>query len=78
MDIRIIDFGLARILPSARVKDREKIGTHTYMAPEVIVGVYSTKCDVWSCGILLLNLLTRNNPFKGKSKEETFNNIQTK
>jgi len=68
LDIRIIDFGLAKILSSTRIKDKEKIGTHTYMAPEVIIGIYSTKCDVWSCGILLINLLARFNPFKGKTK----------
>ena len=77
VDIRLIDFGLAKQLKVQRAKDRQKIGTHTYMAPQVIDGVYSTKCDIWSAGIVLINLLTKRNPFKGKSKEQTFDKIKT-
>lgn len=64
LDVRIIDFGLARVMTGQRVKDREKIGTYTYMAPEVLKGLYSPKCDVWSTGIMLCTLLCGENPFK--------------
>lgn len=33
LDIRLIDFGLAKVISMKRIKDREKIGTYTHMAP---------------------------------------------
>jgi serine/threonine protein kinase len=74
-DIRLIDFGLARKLSTRRVKDKAKVGTYTHMAPEVLRGVYSTKCDLWSAGIVLCGLTTGCNPFKKSTKERTFENI---
>jgi calcium-dependent protein kinase len=75
LDIRIIDFGLAMVLPTKRVKDREKVGTYTHMAPEVINGVYSTKCDLWSSGIVLYSMIAGCNPFKKVTRERTFESI---
>lgn len=40
-----------------------------YMAPEVINGNYNEKCDVWSCGILMHLMLTKNFPFNDPTKE---------
>ena len=54
------------------------MGTYTHMAPEVIRGWYSPACDVWSCGIMLYYLLVGYNPFRGKTKEDTLENIVSK
>lgn len=48
------------------------------MAPEVIDGLYSTKSDVWSAGIVLCYLALGFNPFKGSTKENTFDKIKGK
>ncbi|GAQ89580.1 protein kinase [Klebsormidium nitens] len=57
----IADFGLARLLPDATVGSSSAIkGTLRYMAPEYLQGgsrYLSTKCDVYSFGVLLLELL---------------------
>jgi calcium-dependent protein kinase len=76
IDLKIIDFGAAKILTYKKIKDNCEIGTYTHMAPEVIEGVYSTKCDVWSCGIILHILLSGISPFRGLTKDETFNKIK--
>lgn len=76
VDIRLIDFGLSKEFQGKQIKDRERIGTYTYMAPEVIDGVYSPKCDMWSAGIVFYYLVTRHHPFKAKTKEETFERIK--
>jgi calcium-dependent protein kinase len=49
-------------------KDKPEIGTWSYMAPEVFEGLYSSKCDIWSCGVILYILLLGINPFKTLSR----------
>ena len=46
------------------------------MAPEVIKGKYSEKCDIWSCGIILFVLLSGSLPFPGASCEEILDKVE--
>jgi calcium-dependent protein kinase len=70
IDLRIIDFGLSIQIDQKIFKDWAKIGTINYMAPEVFSGIYSTKCDIWSCGVIMYLLYTNHHPFKGSSETE--------
>ena len=45
------------------------------MAPEIITGNYDTKCDVWSCGIILYIMLCGHPPFNGRSEAEIMSKI---
>ena len=45
------------------------------MAPEVIRGNYTSKCDMWSIGVLTYMLLAGKVPFKGDSNQELFQEI---
>lgn len=66
--VKIADFGLARKITGSDITKLEKYslkGTPMYAAPEVLQGMeYSGKCDVWSCGIIILELLTGMHVFK--------------
>ena len=49
----------------------EKVGSLSYMAPEVVQRhAYDQKCDVWSACVLLFILLSGEQPFFGEDKKK--------
>ncbi|OGP07808.1 MAG: hypothetical protein A2048_04335 [Deltaproteobacteria bacterium GWA2_45_12] len=65
---KIIDFGLAGFS-----SPRKKVGTPAYMAPEIIMGGnLDGRTDLYSLGVLIYKVLTRENPFASKDLKETF------
>eukprot|EP00917_Polyrhabdina_sp_WS-2016_P023088 GHVP01049994.1.p1 GENE.GHVP01049994.1~~GHVP01049994.1.p1 ORF type:complete len:527 (+),score=116.82 GHVP01049994.1:1766-3346(+) len=74
-NIKIIDFGLSTYTdPQQRLKD--KIGTAYYIAPEVLQGNYSEKCDIWSAGVILYILLSGCPPFHGSTEYEILQKVK--
>ncbi len=45
------------------------------MAPEIFHGKYTSKIDIWSCGVLLYLLLSGRPPFSGSTKSMTYQQI---
>ncbi|KAL6653662.1 hypothetical protein ACP70R_008586 [Stipagrostis hirtigluma subsp. patula] len=59
MNPKIADFGIARILDETEIRDSNIVGTVGYMPPEYILeGTLSTKYDVYSFGIVLLESIS--------------------
>ncbi|EOA30450.1 hypothetical protein CARUB_v10013575mg [Capsella rubella] len=55
---------------------RSCVGTHEYLAPELVSGNgHGSGVDWWAFGIFLYELLYGTTPFKGESKEQTLRNI---
>ncbi|KAL1537985.1 serine/threonine-protein kinase WAG1-like [Salvia divinorum] len=55
---------------------RSRVGTHEYLAPELVGGEgHGSGVDWWAFGILIYELLYGTTPFKGGSKESTLRNI---
>ena len=56
LKLMIIDFGTAQTFVPGTMMT-QPFGTPNYMAPEVIKGCYTEKCDIWSIGVLIFVLL---------------------
>ena len=70
--VKIADFGLAIQLPEDGSFLYEVCGTPTYIAPEMLRREgYREKCDIFSLGSILFNLLSGRFLFNGASNKET-------
>mmetsp|Transcript_20367 Transcript_20367/g.28551 ORF Transcript_20367/g.28551 Transcript_20367/m.28551 type:complete len:741 (-) Transcript_20367:10-2232(-) len=64
-DIKISDFGYSAKLTAERDKRNTSVGTTHWMAPEVIMSenAYDHKIDIWSLGILVMEIVEKEPPF---------------
>jgi serine/threonine protein kinase len=65
--VKIMDFGLAKVGSGIQLtKEQSTLGTAPYMSPEQIRGEeVDQRSDIWSFGVVLHEMLTRKQPFKG-------------
>ena len=75
--IKLIDFGTSiEVILNEAIEG--KIGSPSYVAPEVIYGItYSSKVDLWSCGVIAFILLSGKLPFYGKNTLMTLEHVKT-
>lgn len=76
---KISDFGFAREIycgmdePAALTR----YGSPLYMCPQILKGTpFSSKCDVWSLGIIAYQMLYGKTPWIGMSPPDLLNNIE--
>ena len=65
---KVTDFGMAKLLGSdPRLTPTYCPGTNGYMSPEALTDppTYTSKLDVFSCGVLLIQMITRKFPDPG-------------
>ena len=72
-NVKIIDFGLSTIVKEKDLSTR--VGTPYYVAPEVLRGKYSMKCDMWSVGVIMYTMLCGYPPFHGDDNIAIFKQI---
>jgi len=72
--LKLIDFGLSAT--KTQIKDKYRVGSPYYMAPEMINRNFTFKSDCWSIGVILFEMMTGKHPFDGKTQEEIFERIQ--
>ncbi len=75
INIKVIDFGTALFF-SPQTHFKETMGTPYYIAPEVLLGSYTEKCDVWSIGVILYIMLSGSPPFNGETDDDIMNSVK--
>ncbi|KAI3877059.1 hypothetical protein MKW92_019610 [Papaver armeniacum] len=64
--VKVCDFGLSRLKHQTFLSSKSMAGTPEYMAPEVLRNEPSDeKCDVYSFGVILWELVTLRSPWSG-------------
>ncbi len=75
-NIKVTDFGIARIETSNVTQHGHMLGTPSYMSPEQYLGeTPDGSADLFSAGVLLYELLTSVKPFVGESSGQIMNKI---
>jgi len=65
--IKIGDFGLARAASANTATGAALLGTIAYLSPELVTrGIADTRSDIYAVGIMMYEMLTGEQPFKGE------------
>ncbi|KAG0481037.1 hypothetical protein HPP92_011605 [Vanilla planifolia] len=85
--IKVSNFMLHSTMKNSRIRSElvveqtnahsnSSVGTHEYLAPEIIKGEgHGSSVGWWTFGIFLYEFLYGRTPFKGPGNEETLNNV---
>ncbi len=74
--VKILDFGLARLITSELTNSNMMMGTLNYMAPEQVRGeTRGHRADIFSTGVVLYELLGGRRAFEGDSFAATLYKI---
>jgi eukaryotic-like serine/threonine-protein kinase len=74
--VKVVDFGIARVLDTSKTQTGMLIGTFAYMSPEQYHGEHADeRSDIWSFGILLYELLCYQRPFTGENPASLMHSI---
>ena len=75
--VRVVDFGVARVLGSGNTAAGARIGTVAYMSPEQTRGEPAdARSDVWALGVVLHEMLLGSHPFRKDSDALTLDSIR--
>ena len=74
--VLLSDFGISNQLNTLTTHFSTKLGTRIIVAPEILKGEkYNDKCDLWSLGVNIYKLKTKDFPYKGKVDIDILNQI---
>ena len=72
----MIDFGLSKHFRYGEIQ-HEAVGTPYTVAPEVILGSYDERCDIWAIGVITFLLLSGDPPFGGCGGPESLMQVRS-
>lgn len=75
-EIKVADFGIARVMASSKTQTGVVMGTPSYMSPEQIAGKkVDGRSDLFSLGVVLYEMIAGERPFGGESIATLMYNI---
>lgn len=75
-DVKVADFGIAKVENSELTQVGTSLGTPSYMSPEQCTGQpVDKRADLFSIGVVLYQLLTGEKPFQGSSTHALMHHI---
>jgi len=66
--VKVLDFGLARLMAHSNYKAETRVGSVAYMAPEQFEGAAGLNADLWALGVTFFRLVTNVFPFVGDNE----------
>jgi len=74
--IKVVDFGIARLVNASHTQTNMFMGTLSYMSPQQIYGEHADeRSDIWALGVTLYELLCYRRPFDGDNHATLMLNI---
>ncbi len=74
--IKVVDFGIARLVDASKTQTNIMIGTMGYMSPQQFRGERADqRSDIWAVGVMLYELLCLRRPFQGDDSPSLILNI---
>lgn len=76
---KIADFGFAKYVDNFGSQMLKScVGSPIYMAPQVLERTpYTTKCDIWSIGVIFYEMLFGSPPWKARDEAELIKGVKT-
>jgi serine/threonine protein kinase len=73
-ELKVMDFGIAKVLEAAHATNTQSVGTLQYMSPEQIdAQTIDTRSDLYSLGLMLYEMVAGAPPFRSASPRELLN-----
>jgi serine/threonine protein kinase len=66
--VKVLDFGLARLMAHSQYRASTRVGSVAYMVPEQFEGSAGLNADLWCLGVTLYQLLTNTLPFPARDE----------
>jgi serine/threonine-protein kinase len=75
--VKVLDFGISKVMTEELTTVRGFLGSPAYMSPEQIREANSVdaRADLWAAGVVLFELLTGRTPFGGRTLPAVLTNI---
>jgi serine/threonine protein kinase len=74
--VKVVDFGIARVLETSKTQTGMLIGTFAYMSPEQYHGEHADeRSDIWSFGVMFYEMLAYQKPFTGATPASLMHSI---
>ena len=78
--VKLTDFGFAKMVDDLNKNNQEKhttLGTPLYSPPQILnCENYSAKCDVWSTGVVLYEMIFGSKPWGARVQGQLYDNIK--